>query len=466
MERNCGMYLVRKIIDKCENKSAKDWLDGAHGSRTIKIQQEDYDKCGKSALIREILDLSDKGMLSKVDWAVYGSDVSSVRFRLENLPRFYGVLREDAESRGEMFISRQERVRACQNLIETELAAGVKKDWIRRYYGDLLEKLAHLSDRSGSRIPPDFENMGLYLPVFRGLDELEEPIFKRVFSKKYLGNSKKFEKDVQNHVISTAKKYYDEEVEQDMDDTAVLEQLLIQEYAQEMALKGPLRLKIAGKEDENGNGENGCEGMPISGQSGNRIVDLSVFVYGTVLNSETLKHAQIETYQPQIRRVMTIENKANFVAAPYREDTLYIFSHGYFTPREREFLQRLYRVLEQGDGESDRQTESAIEVGMDKSEMTPNRRLVEYFHSGDLDYGGVKIFAYIQKHIFPKVQPWMMDAETYSRYEKYAEPLDGDTLEKLKRTQVEPLQRLIEKLCETGKGIEQECFLIEEREEW
>ena len=406
------MYLLKKIIDKCENHSAKDWLDGACGSRTMKIQQEDYDKCGKSTLIQEICTLCDDGLL-EVKWLVYGNDVSHVRYRLESLPRFYDLLRAEAKERGETFLSKQERVRTCQTLIHRELAAGVKKIWVRRYYEDLLDKLAHLDDKSGSRIPADFDKMDLYLPAFRGLDELEEPMFKRVFSKKYLGNSKKFEKEVQNHVISTAKMYYYEEVGPDMDDSAVLEQLLICEYAQEMALKGPLRLKIGGA----------GEGYAV---------DLSAFVYGTVLNSETLKYAEIDVYQPQICRVITIENKANFVSAPYREDTLYIFSHGYFSPREREFLQRLYQVLEQ----------KAV-----------------FFHSGDLDYGGVQIFAYIQRHIFPKLQPWMMDVETYLRYEKYAEPLEGGTLEKLRKTQVEPLQGLIQKMCETGMGIEQECFL-------
>lgn len=405
------MYLVRKIVEKCEKHSARDWLDGASGSRTMPIQQEDYDRCGKQELIQEVRELTDMGLLTKVDWAVYGSDVSAVRFKLEKLPQFYEILRAEAAERGEVFLSKQEQVNACRNRIESELAAGIKKAWIRRYYEELLDKLARMSEKSGSKIPPDFEKMELYLPTFRGLDELEEPVFKRVFSKRYLGNSKKFEKDVQNHVISTAKLYYDEEVEPDMNDTDVLEQLLIQEYAQEMALKGPLKLRIGGKGS----------------------VDLSVFAYGTVLNSETLKYAEIEEDQPQIRRIMTIENKANFVAAPFREDTLYVFCHGYFSPREREFLRKLRQVLE---------------------------KPVEYFHSGDLDYGGVKIFEYIQKHIFPELKPWMMDVETYLCYEAYAEPLEGETLEKLKKTQVEPLQGLIRKLCETGKGIEQECFLM------
>ena len=45
------------------------------------------------------------------------------------------------------------------------------------------------------------------------------------------------------------------------------------------------------------------------------------------------------------------------------------------------------------------------------------------------------------------------------------EVIDPETLEKLKRVQDEnpKLQELIKRLIETGKGIEQECFLIEKR---
>ena len=431
------MYLVRKIIDKCENKSARDWLDGACGNRTMKIQQADYDACGKAELLREICALEENGLLRVTKWVVYGDDAAEVRYRLEDLPCFYGRMKDDAKSRGEVFVPRQEQVHFCQNLLESELAAGVRTKWIRRYYEALLEKLVHLCDRSGSKIPADFHKMDVYLPIFRGLDELEEPMFKRVFSKKYLGNSKIFEQEVQNHVISTARMYYNEVIEPDMDDTAVLEQLLIREYAQEMALKGPLHLTICGNEQL-------CrKAYPLN---------LSVFVYGTVLNSETLKYAQIDACQPKIRRVVTIENKANFVAVPYREDTLYIFSHGYFSPRESEFLRRLRKVLET------QTVMGGTATGETAGEQTAFP--ISYFHSGDLDYGGVKIFEYIQKHIFPKLQPLQMDVETYNRYEQYAEPLKESARKKLEKTEVPILQELIQKLCETGKGIEQESFLV------
>ena len=111
-------------------------------------------------------------------------------------------------------------------------------------------------------------------------------------------------------------------------------------------------------------------------------------------------------------------------------------SHGYFSPLEREFLKKLQRVIEGKD--------------------------VEVFHSGDMDYGGIRIFEYIQKHIFPGIKPLQMDVETYEKYEEYAKTISKETMEKLEKVNVPLLEELKEKLLETGKGIEQESFLIEE----
>ena len=163
-------------------------------------------------------------------------------------------------------------------------------------------------------------------------------------------------------------------------------------------------------------------------------INLGEYIYGTVLNSETLKNAVILSEQPEIKRVVTIENKANFVSAPYQEGTLYVFSHGYFSPREKRFLQQLWAALE-GKG-------------------------VQFYHSGDLDYGGVKIFEYIKKNIFPDVRPLMMDAETYERYLAWGEPIAEKTLQKLKNTKIPELQGLIDAILEKRAAIEQECFLM------
>ena len=76
--------------------------------------------------------------------------------------------------------------------------------------------------------------------------------------------------------------------------------------------------------------------------------------------------------------------------------------------------------------------------------------------------GGIRIFEYIQKHIFPGIKPLQMDVETYEKYEEYAKTISKETMEKLEKVNVPLLEELKEKLLETGKGIEQESFLIEE----
>ena len=46
-------------------------------------------------------------------------------------------------------------------------------------------------------------------------------------------------------------------------------------------------------------------------------MDLSDFTYGVVLNSQTVKHAMVEVEQPALKKIVTIENKTNYLAMEY-----------------------------------------------------------------------------------------------------------------------------------------------------
>lgn len=400
------MYLVDKIIEKCEH-SSKDWREGATGGRTLKITQEDYDACGKQELVEEVQRLERAGLLTVKKWVVPDSDVDTVAYRVEQLPQYYRLA--DSES-GEEYWPKQAKVNYYTRKIEQELSEGFQKEWIENYLENLKGRIAK------GELPKNVEKLEEYLACFRGLDLLEEPIMKRIFSERYLKDSKIFEKEMERSVVATARRYC-EDVTEDMDVQTVLEQIMIEDNSQELAVKGPLKLKI------------------WKGPEAKR-VDLSDFVYGIVLNSQTLKHAMVEVEQPALKRIVTVENKTNYLAMPYDPETLYVYSHGYFSPLEREFLKKLQRVT----------------AGKE----------VEFFHSGDLDYGGIRIFEYIQKRIFPELKPMQMDIETYEKYEEYAKNISKETLEKLEKVDVPLLEELRRKLLETGKGIEQESFLIKE----
>ena len=206
---------------------------------------------------------------------------------------------------------------------------------------------------------------------------------------------------------------YHPDIDRAMDDAQVLSWLYIEEYSQQMEVKGPLRLEIEGQ-----------------------TVDLGKLRYGTVLNSETLKNARICREQ-DIRRIVTIENRASFVCEPFEEETLYVFTHGFLSPKERDFLRALAGALK--------------------------GRTVEYLHSGDMDFGGLRIFCFIRDNLFPDVRPLHMNAELYRRHLSSGyemEPGALRDLEKMSAALPEELEELRQELLKTGKGLEQEMLLI------
>lgn len=137
-----------------------------------------------------------------------------------------------------------------------------------------------------------------------------------------------------------------------------------------------------------------------------------------------------------VQRIVTIENKANYEEMKYREDTLYLFCHGFYSPKERIFLKRLMEVAE---GE------------------------IQYFHWGDMDMGGIRIFRFNKKNIFPKLKPYKMDREAFQEaLERGAGiPLEEKKKEKLEKLNAGELEELKKCILEKGVEIEQEILLAE-----
>ena len=258
--------------------------------------------------------------LIQIKWAdgYRGSDIERIRYRLEDKEKFYALYQQEVDAE---FLPKQEKIRLYQEFLRNQLAQ-VKKLWIRAYYQDLLERSENKRKKDLLELLADEKK---YAPCFEGLDQLTESVFKRIFSKKYLGNTKTFEQEMQSHVISTAKKFCPD-VEKEMDDTTVLQQLWIEEYAQELSLKGKLHFCL---KEENGSTQE---------------INTECYRFGTTLNSQTLEHAEIKEVQ-NIQKIVIFENKANYISAPYKDGILYLFSHGYFSPKECRFLVQEFPFL-------------------------------------------------------------------------------------------------------------------------
>lgn len=390
-------YILEKVIERFEN-SANDWREETDGNRSIKIQQSDYDAAGKSELIEGAGELEQMGLI-KVSWFCAGSEMEKIAYRLRDMPEIYRIMGRASKKR------RLDDARECVESHERQARTG----WLRAYYGELVQKI-----RDG-KYPGDLEKYGeLLFHCLDCLEKLREPMFRRVFSSKYLNGSKVFEERLQPRVVSIGKKYHPM-IDEAMGEHEILSQMYLENYAQELELKGELRIVL--------NGE---------------VTDLARFPYGTVLNSETLKNSGIHREQ-RIRKVITVENKANFMSMPYEEGTLILFCHGFFSPRERQFLAGLERVLE-----------GHREAGAE----------IAYYHTGDLDYGGVRIFRYIRTEIFPLVKPLFMDVAQYEKYLEYGTDMEISSWEKLRKIEEPLLQPLIDRILQERKVVEQECFLF------
>lgn len=275
--------------------------------------------------------------------------------------------------------------------------------WVTAYYDTLLKKL------SGGEIEADAENETL-LHCLNAVVNQKEFIWERVFSARVLRDSKKFKKEYRNQ-ICTILKNYSPYYEEEMSDDELFDMHNIHSYAQTLEWKGALQYKIDGK----------------------FLVYTSPCRYGTVINSQTMEHS-VPVRIPQCKKVMTIENKANYMDMPYEDDTLYIFCHGFFTPKEVRFLKNILAVV---DDEC------------------------EFYHWGDMDYGGINIFQFVKREIFPKLQPYKMDVESFQKAlaSGGGVKLEESTRKKLEKKDAGELTALKDIILQTGLIIEQEVLL-------
>lgn len=420
------MYVIDKIIEKTE-RSTVDWRRGSTGTREFPLKEyhkQDYRQVSGSTLAAEVRMLEQEELLH-CKWYQKYSELDWFRYNLEDLPKFY-----QRAGRREKYL-RLELLAEYLGNLEAEL----ERPWIQGIIRDMREQI------EAGKLPPELKAVDLYLQnsgspvenwqeiaadsgylnlfaVLCGLDKLETPVYKRIFSSSFLKDtviggkkikaSKVFEKSCEESIISFAKRFHPD-VDENMDNTQILSQLGIEEYAQVLALKGPMKLELNGQ-----------------------IIDLAPFTCGAVLNSQTLTQAN-PVADTRIRKIITVENQANYEAMAYEPGTLIIFCHGYFTPRERLFLVKLRDCL--------------------------SGQPVEYFHTGDLDYGGICIFRYNRRRIFPGLKPLYMDTEQYERYRQKAEPMEPETIKKLIELDEPLLQPLIALMAAEGMGIEQEQFV-------
>ncbi len=408
--------LSRYIIEKAECDSYR------AGTRSkqwhIEADQKLLDAVGgRSVLLRQAGELEKlTGISGKiiVKWKAVRTEIEKITVSPDAIPLLCQV--EQIEDPRERQLSQME-------LTESWKSRVAQADWLIPYYDHILERL-----NSGKLVKdvPGLEDPMFFLFLNKTAEE-RKPLYRRAFSAQVctiwngiaqtkqseskITPTKRFEKIYQSAVLSVLKQY-SPLYEEGMSDEELLTAHGILTYAQTLEFKGAVSYRID-------------DGPAIS---------TAAQIYGTMFNKQTLENA-VPISIVGIRQIMTIENKANYEKMQFRPDTLYIFCHGFFSPPERKFLSRVVAL-----------------AGTD----------TEYFHWGDMDYGGIRIFKFLQKNLFPRLKPWKMDVTDYKMALQMGASisLETDKRERFEQMDAGVLTPLKEAILKNGKEIEQELLLL------
>ena len=408
--------LSRYIIEKAECDSYR------AGTRSkqwhIEADQKLLDAVGgRSVLLRQAGELEKlTGISGKiiVKWKAVRTEIEKITVSSDAIPLLCQV--EQIEDPRERQLSQMELAESWKSLV-------AQADWLIPYYDHILERL-----NSGKLVKdvPGLEDPLFFLFLNKTAEE-RKPLYRRAFSAQVctiwngiaqtkqseskITPTKRFEKIYQSAVLSVLKQY-SPLYEEGMSDEELLTAHGILTYAQTLEFKGAVSYRID-------------DGPAIS---------TAAQIYGTMFNKQTLENA-VPISIVGIRQIMTIENKANYEKMQFRPDTLYIFCHGFFSPPERKFLSRVVEL-----------------AGTD----------TEYFHWGDMDYGGIRIFKFLQKNLFPKLKPWKMDVTDYKMALQMGASisLETDKRERFEQMDAGVLTPLKEAILKNGKEIEQELLLL------
>ncbi|MBQ3512309.1 MAG: DUF2399 domain-containing protein [Lachnospiraceae bacterium] len=393
-----GQWLINKV-DTPEYRSGK-----VTGKKHPK-KQELLDGLVKEGILTsgqmlEQVRALERAGLIVVSWTSVNSDFKGITFPVENMQ---ALCKYEKIKNPNLLL---QEIRECIERYDSE----TKTEWLHKYYRQVL-----LRALEKGNIPENTKDENLF-KVLNALGALENDIWKRKFSSDVLNDSKIFENLYENKTITILRNYSPRVIDE-MEDYQVLAEHHILNYSQTLEWKGAITYRIQ-------NSTNPLE---------QTTVNTTGMFYGTTLNAQTLTNA-VPISLMAVKKVITIENKANYENMTYDPKILYIYVHGFLSPKERAFLTKLEKVADES---------------------------VEFYHWSDLDYGGIRIFQFMKKNVFQNVKPLYMDRKTYEdALQKGAGiPIEVNKLVKIKEIDAGELEELKQCILQYGKEIEQENLI-------
>jgi len=390
--------ILSRLVAKCEK--SKGYYEG-HFPKRIFLQAEQIDGYFsddaeiKKLIHRAIHKLYELGFVEYV-WVHFEKDnlLDKVYLRTNELERIYAFLNRRS-LKSELIEYRSDLENICEG-----------SDWSKKLKNDAINKFDK-EKKFDSLIPKDREHRQLLIMTINGAQAPEE-LSERIFSVKYLGDSKLFENKTRGKLVTILKNY----VDSFLDDEQLLQMVGIMKNYDEILLKGCLQYNLE-----------------------NNVVDITPCINGTSINSDDI---QMMTYLTgNVKKVITIENKTAYheyrkISSP---EELVIYLGGFFG----KWPKMLIKILES------------------------NLENVEFYHWGDIDLGGILIYNYLDSILEGNLKPLFMSVsimETYSQNTQNVESAYVKKLEDYREKNPDSIfKELISHMIITKTKLEQEVLV-------
>ncbi len=291
----------------------------------------------------------------------------------------------------------------------------LKTPWILRVIDRTLDVL---KNQELPALAQDHEYLQLLISCFQGIEEKGEEIMpERFFSKRYLKDSKLFEKRIRSRLVTLYKQNYEGVSDWDEDD--VLQEIGIVKSFEEMQVWGDLQYL--------------CNG---------RILQFGNFPFGTTINADTIRTGEI--IRIGHNRILIIENKSVYLEYVKRKqsmDELVVYVGGFPGPIKRKLFSQIHTWM--------------------KREKTTSPSIHFW---GDIDLGGFRIFHHLQSLVLPMLNPFRMDEASLLSHLEWAEPVEQSykkVLIKLREnSHMERFWPVIDEMINRNLRLEQEAFYV------
>lgn len=291
-----------------------------------------------------------------------------------------------------------------------ELSNEIKKvntEWILRFYGDTSEYMKSRM-KFDILLPEDKSRRKDIYKLLSFIDSNTDSALKeRVFSEKCFGDSKYFENNLKSVLLSILRKY----VGSDLNDSELLRTIGITKYPEQLEMSGNIAVNSS---------------------------NMGVLKNGFCIYSSDIDGVKL-SIDKSVSRIITIENRANYFSylKSRTSNEIVIFHGGQYSPAKKKLFLAALNAMPQN---------------------------CQWYHWGDIDFGGFSMLLRLRKEICPSILPFRMDKHELERYKKYTLPFNNEYSEKLKRLYksklLEDCRGCLGYMIKNKIRLEQEAMLI------